>query len=295
VISFTRLKIAEQKGEALLKQEGITTLPVDPFAIAASHDILVEAKPDAADGVSGMLLRHGDTFGILYGTYIPNDGFQRYSISHELGHYFLDGHVDHLLPGDGIHSSRAGFISGDPYELEAYNFAAGLLMPATLYKRLIIRRDPSLDAVESLASDCRTSLTATAIRFAELTDDAVAVIISTRNVIDYCILSEAMKSLPQLSWLKKGSAVPMGTATARLSASAERVLRGDRAIDEIDVMDWLGGTRSAVVTEEVVGLGTYGKTLTILSSSRIGHKEDGLDDDDNDAEIVERWTPRFRR
>jgi len=278
-----------------LKQEGITTLPVDPFAIAASHDILVEAKPDAADGVSGMLLRHGDTFGILYGTYIPNDGFQRYSISHELGHYFLDGHVDHLLPGDGIHSSRAGFISGDPYELEAYNFAAGLLMPATLYKRLIIRRDPSLDAVESLASDCRTSLTATAIRFAELTDDAVAVIISTRNVIDYCILSEAMKSLPQLSWLKKGSAVPMGTATARLSASAERVLRGDRAIDEIDVMDWLGGTRSAVVTEEVVGLGTYGKTLTILSSSRIGHKEDGLDDDDNDAEIVERWTPRFRR
>jgi len=295
VISFTRLKIAEQKGEALLKQEGITTLPVDPFAIAASHDILVEAKPDAADGVSGMLLRHGDTFGILYGTYIPNDGFQRYSISHELGHYFLDGHVDHLLPGDGIHSSRAGFISGDPYELEAYNFAAGLLMPATLYKRLIIRRDPSLDAVESLASDCRTSLTATAIRFAELTDDAVAVIISTRNVIDYCILSEAMKSLPQLSWLKKGSAVPMGTATGRLSASAERVLRGDRAIDEIDVMDWLGGTRSAVVTEEVVGLGTYGKTLTILSSSRIGHKEDGLDDDDNDAEIVERWTPRFRR
>ena len=295
MISFTRLKIAEQKGEALLKQEGITTLPVDPFAIAASHDILVEAKPDAADGVSGMLLRHGDTFGILYGTYIPNDGFQRYSISHELGHYFLDGHVDHLLPGDGIHSSRAGFISGDPYELEADNFAAGLLMPATLYKRLITRRDPSLDAVESLASDCRTSLTATAIRFAELTDDAVAVIISTRNVIDYCILSEAMKSLPQLSWLKKGSAVPMGTATARLSASAERVLRGDRAIDEIDVMDWLGGTRSAVVTEEVVGLGTYGKTLTILSSSRIGHKEDGLDDDDNDAEIVERWTPRFRR
>ena len=44
MISFARLKIAKQKGEALLKQEGITTLPVDPFAIAASHDILVEAR-----------------------------------------------------------------------------------------------------------------------------------------------------------------------------------------------------------------------------------------------------------
>ena len=104
------------------------------------------------------------------------------------------------------------------------------------------RRDPGLDAIESLASDCRTSLTATAIRFAELTDDAVAVIISTGNTIDYCILSDAMKSLPQLSWLKKGSPVPRGTVTARLSVSAERVLSGDLSADEIDVIDWLGGT-----------------------------------------------------
>lgn len=102
-----------------------------------------------------------------------------------------------------------------------------------------------------------------------------------------------MKSLPQLSWLKKGSAVP--TATARLSAVAERVLKGDRATQEIDVMDWLGGTKSAIVTEDVVGLGRYGKTLTVLSSSRIGHEEDGDDDDDNDDEVAERWTPRFRR
>jgi hypothetical protein len=289
-----RLKMAKQKAEALLKQEGIVSLPVDPFAIAASRDILVEPKPDTADGVSGMLLRHGDAFGILYATYIPSEGFQRFSVGHELGHYFLEGHVDHLLPKNGAHASRAGFVSGDPHELEADNFAAGLLMPAGLCKRLIARRDPGLPAIESLAGDCRTSLTATAIRFAELTDDAVAVIISTGSTIDYCLLSEAMKSLPQLSWVKKGSAVPTGTATARLSAVAERVLKGDRATQEIDVMDWLGGTRSAMVTEEVVGLGRYGKTLTILSSSRIGHEEDVGDDDDDD-ELAERWTPRFRR
>jgi len=63
---------------------------------------------------------------------------------------------------------------------------------------------------------------------------------------------------------------------------AERVLKGDRATQEIDVMDWLGGTRSATVTEEVVGLGRYGKTLTVLSSSAIGRGEDGLTGDDND-------------
>lgn len=122
-----RLKMAKQKAEALLKQEGIDRLPVDPFALAASRDIVVEAKPDSAEGVSGMLLRHGNTFGILYATNISSEGFQRFSISHELGHYFLEGHIDYLLGRDEFHVSRAGFISGDPYELEADHFAAGLL------------------------------------------------------------------------------------------------------------------------------------------------------------------------
>jgi hypothetical protein len=103
-----RLRMAKQKAEALLRDQGIETLPVDPFAIAASRDITVRPKPDTAEGVSGMLLRHGDAFGILYATHIQSEGFQRFSVSHELGHYFLDGHIDHLLPKDGAHSSRAG-------------------------------------------------------------------------------------------------------------------------------------------------------------------------------------------
>jgi hypothetical protein len=287
-------KMAKQKAEAVLKELGITSLPVDPFAIADSRDIIVEAKPDAEEGVSGMLLRYDDVFGILYATDIPIEGFQRFSVGHELGHYFLDGHLDHVLK-DGAHASRAGFVSGDPYELEADHFAAGLLMPAGLCRRLIARRDPDLAAIESLSSACRTSLTAAAIRFAELTEDAVAVIVSTDNVIDYCILSDAMKALPQLRWLRKGSAVPTGTATARLAARIERVRNGERVADEVDVMDWLGGSRSALATEEVVGLGRYGKTLTVLSLARIGHEDDGLDDEEDDNQIAERWTPRFRR
>ncbi len=100
-----RLKLAKQRAEALLIEKQITDLPVDPFALATQHDIVVEAKPDIATGVSGMLLRHGNSFGILYSTDIPSEGFQRFSISHELGHYFLDGHIDHVLPKDGVHVS----------------------------------------------------------------------------------------------------------------------------------------------------------------------------------------------
>jgi hypothetical protein len=290
-----RLKMAKQKAEAFLRDEGITTLPVDPFAIAARHDIVVKAKPDTAPGVSGMLLRHGDCFGILYATHIPSLGFQRFSVGHELGHYFLDGHIDHILPEDGVHTSYAGFVSADPYELEADQFAAGLLMPSVPFKRAIAGQDPGLAAVEFLADQCKTSLTATAIRYAELTEDAVAIVISTGAVIDFCFLSDAMKSLPPLAWLRKGTPLPVGTATAQLNANPSRIARGDRAEAEVDVMDWLGGIRSALATEQVIGLGSYGKTLTILSCSSV-QSEAGQDDEgDGEYDLVERWTPRFRR
>ena len=124
-----RLMVARRSAEAFLNEEGLTTLPVDPFAIAASRDIEVEAKPGTEEGVSGMLLRHGNQFGgNLYATQIQNKGFQRFSVSHELGHYFLEGHIDQLLK-EGVHISHAGFVTADPYEVEADHFAAGLLMP----------------------------------------------------------------------------------------------------------------------------------------------------------------------
>ena len=290
-----RLKIAKQKAEAFLRDEGITGLPVDPFAIARSRDIEVKPMPESSGGVSGMLLRHGDMFGILYATHVRSEGFQNFSVSHELGHYFLEGHIDHILPEDGTHTSHAGFVSGDPYELEADQFAAGLLMPAAAFKRALARQNPGLEVVESLAGLCRTSLTATAIRYAELTHDAVAIVISTGPVIDFCFMSDTIKSLPELTWLKKGAAVPRSTATARLNANARRVADGDREDADIDIMDWLGGTRSARATEQVIGMGGYGKTLTVLTCPSVRDETFEENEGDDDEELAERWTPRFHR
>ena len=290
-----RLKLAKQKGESLVRDLAIDALPVDPFAVAASHDIEVQAKPDTDEGVSGMLLRHGDAFGILYATHIPSEGFQRFNVAHELGHYFLDGHIDHILPGDGIHASRAGFVSADPYELEADHFAAGFLMPERLFRRALGKFEPGLSAVEGLAVSCHTSLTATAIRYAELSEDAVAVVISTGRSIDYCCLSDGMKSLKQITWLKKGSPVPAGTATVQFNANSARVAAADRDETEIDVMDWLGGVRSVDAIEEVVGLGGYGKTLTVLTCPSIVDDSYRDEDEDDEEALNESWTPRFRR
>ena len=288
--------MATRRAEVILRDRDIDTLPVNPIAIAQEAGIVVKPKPDTAPGVSGMLLRHGDSFGILYATHLPNQGFQRFSIGHELGHFFLDGHIDHVLPNGALsHFSRAGFESADTYEREADHFSAGLLMPSGPCRRLLARPEAGLAAVEAMAAGCRTSLTSTAIRYAALADDAVAVIMSTAGVVDYCFLSNTTQSLPHLTPPHKGSPVPRSTATHAYANGGARG-RNARTEAECDVLDWLGGSRSMHATEEVLHLGSYGTTLTVLTIPSLLDEtfRDEDEDEGGDADLEERWTPRFR-
>ena len=281
------------QAERFLQEEGITSLPIDVIDIAESRGIVVQGKPDTAPGVSGMLIRAGDNFGIMYATHIKSTGFQRFSIAHELGHYLLEGHIDHVLPKNGEHFSQAGFTSADPYELEADHFASGLLMPSTLFQAELRKVNDGLEAIETLAGECMTSLTATAIKYAELTRSAAAVIVSTGQQIDYCRLSNSIKDLKGLTWLTKGSPVPGGTETARLNADSELVSRAQRSAADIDIRMWLGGDRKVAAIEEVIGLGSYGRTLTVLTCPSLEDEAYGYDDDDD--RLIDSWTPRFRR
>ena len=284
--------MAKRKAEKFLADRGIASFPVDPIAIAESLDIVVEPKPDTAGGVSGTLVRHQDMFGIMYATHIDNDGFQRFSIAHEIGHYVLDGHVDHIFPsGDDLHSSKAGFVSGDPFELEADHFAAGLLMPDPLFSREVRRFGDGLEAVEGMARACRTSLTATAIRYAETATVPVAVVVSAGDSVDYCFMSRSLQDFSGLEWLRKGQLLPADVETDLFNRNPDNILRAQRSHANIDLRDWFGGPRSLPGTEETIGLGGYGKTLTILSSSVFADDEP----DEEDEDMEDRWTPRFRR
>jgi hypothetical protein len=71
-------------------------------------------------------------------------------------------------------------------------------------------------------------------------------------------------------------------------------LNGERIVADVDALDWLGGKRSVTLCEEVAGLGSYGKTLTVLSSDSLALEAES-DDDESEADLIERWTPRFRR
>jgi hypothetical protein len=73
------------------------------------------------------------------------------------------------------------------------------------------------------------------------------------------------------------------------------VLSAELDVDEIDITTWLGGNRHVKATEEVIGLGNYGKTLTLLYSETLSQTGVDASDEDEEQELVEKWTPRFRR
>jgi hypothetical protein len=182
-------------------------------------------------------------------------------------------------------------VTADPFGLEADHFSAGPLMPAAC-------SSAKSDATSQGWPRCRRLPRPAAPRAPRRPSATrrrptrrVAAIVSTGPTIDHCSLSEAMKSLPDLRWIRKGTPLPSGTLTAALASNAQRVLDGDRDDDEVDATDWLGGTKSARVSEEVLGLGRYGKVLTLLHSSDIG-LENESDEEHEVEELRESWTPR---
>jgi hypothetical protein len=280
--------------EDLLRDElKIAALPVNPIAIAQDRGIVVEPMPSTSNGVSGMLIRLNNDYAIGYATHIKSPGFQRFSVGHELGHYFLPGHVDAVLPpGTTHHSSNSGFVSDDRYELEADHFAAGLLMPSALFAVAMRKAGEGLDAIDNLAGRCITSLTATAIRYQQLSPEAVAVIQSRGGRIEFCFISDRMLSLKPGRWPRKGDAVPKRSATFRLNADPAKIAKAERADGPADGADWFVDFPEIELFEETIGLGRYGRTLTVLTT--VDELPD-QDDADEEAALDESWRPGFGR
>jgi Zn-dependent peptidase ImmA (M78 family) len=277
--------------EQIIKGLGIVALPVDPKEVARERGIEVVAKGMENEGVSGMLVRYGNEFAIAYATHHENEGFENFSVAHELGHYFLPGHAEAVIVGDnGSHASRAGYSSGDKYEAEADRFASGFLMPRHLFFPALEKAGSGLAAIETLAGLCKTSLHATAIRFTQCTRDPLAIVISHGGIIDHCFMSEALKNIDGIDWLRKREGVPRNTATFSFNKVLTNVLHGIRIEETSNLQYWFGGSRNIEISEDIVGLGRYGKTLTVL------HEIDVPDTEDEESEqfLIDSWEARFK-
>jgi Zn-dependent peptidase ImmA (M78 family) len=152
----------------LLRESDLMSAPVDVEAVAARLGARVVFE-DLEDDVSGFLLREKGVSTIAINKqHHPNR--QRFTLAHECGHLFL-----HASEGDRLWLDKTLFFrdsskSGDQFsEIQANQFAAGLLMPEQLLKESLGESGPVSDVdVVRLALKFQVSERAMTVRLISL-------------------------------------------------------------------------------------------------------------------------------
>jgi hypothetical protein len=270
-------------------------LPIDPFAIARDNEIELAPVSNSKLDFSGCLRKEGKTWGIMYRDDIPSDGFKRFTVAHELGHFEMAEHHDVLFTGGNMHVSESGFTSHLWYEHEADHFAAELLAPEDLFQDAMRGVPIGATAIQQLADQFGTSFTCTAIRYAQLTPDPVVIVVSGDERIRYSFSSQCMKSI-KADWIERATLVTAGTETAAhyRSKGAEGIARSGSCY----LSAWFpNASRDFEVREEVVDLGQYGRVVTVLHATVVPDEEEYTEqqiEEDPDVDNFNRDGKRIR-
>jgi len=204
-----RLAQAAEQAEEILRVAGLTDPPVDPFVIAAREKrrlkLIVDDFKNRFDGqleYSNEIRRFLCFLNSKYdrnlapGAHHPRT---RFSLAHELAHYYLDPHAGYLIAGGKPHGSRGEFERDAVAEREADAFAAAMLMPSTSFGPDLNAEQPSLRLMSELASKFQTSLTSTLFRAVQLTDFPAAFVGLKNGAVAWCFPSEALFVLLSVS------------------------------------------------------------------------------------------------
>ena len=143
---------------------------VCPTRICTAKEIKVVHEYYGIGKFDGMLVYRDGDWVILCNCdsgNTPGSTRERFTLSHELGHFHIPEHRRQLMAGCRPHGSHAGAFDGadSVEELEADTFAANLLMsPARFVPRLRALAQLPLRSVANLRKEFDTSLESTAIQ-----------------------------------------------------------------------------------------------------------------------------------
>lgn len=284
-----RLLMAGREADAVVEQLGLTA-PIDPLAIVRSEKPLLRAGGrDFGDRFDGKLEynREKNCFLLFYNTkYDTAPGVHhprtRFSIAHELGHYFLDKHHAYLMRSQKSHPSKGEFRSDNPIEREADSFAASILLPIRLARPIINRDELSVDRISHIADHFNASLVSTMFRCVALSDFPCAVAGIRGGEVAWMFPSEP---------LIKAGVYPNKyflPANAQEPWAEFQVGVGDRSENEGRVRDWFttydrDDLAAVYVTEEYIPVQSMGTLLVLLTMDEgdlFAEEDDEYEDDD---------------
>jgi hypothetical protein len=247
---------------------------IDVEAIANYHRLFV--VEGGLDGAEGRSVTDAAAGIIRIRKGINQLQRRRFVIAHEIGHCIL-----HKTGSVRLCSERDLFqYEEGNREAEANWFAAELVMPGRLFTPHCDVPKPSFDAVKQVAAVFNTTLTATAIRFVQLTSERCALVWSEAGRVRWSVRSpdfpawvERDRQLSNSSHAAdvfKNRSLPIGFQPISQNAWLDRRVLGGR-----DLM------------EESLAFTRLGAALSMLWFSVERDEDDRGDDDDDD--------PRWRR
>jgi len=175
------LSLAESKANAIINSLQIRyPSEIDIREISIERGAYVHEKDIA--GAEAWLVRKDNRAIITVSSRLREPGRKNFAIAHELGHFELHNDSQILIcqnedmnVWNKIHSQ----------ELEANEFASNILMPKEIFKRYIKKEIPNMNRVSELSNEFGTSLTATAIRYAQLSKEPCVVAISSNSKLKW--------------------------------------------------------------------------------------------------------------
>ena len=237
------------------------SLNVDPFLIAKNEGIFI-SQYDFTDDFDALIEYQDDgSFIIFLNNKVELEERRRFTIAHELGHYFIPHHQNKLVANEWMISCQTAFSSDNILEKEADKFAAELLMPtSSFYDR--VSKDLSLKIIEALSKQYKTSITSTAIRAVGLTELACSIVVSKNNIVAFSTHSEKLRSIG-IYGINKNDSIPSNSKTYLESNSKGT----SKFVNGYHPSIWYKSPKASnstgVIWEEVMHLGDYG-LLTLL-------------------------------
>lgn len=171
--STQRYKSKAEKQALKTWQSFGSPVPTDVDALAAQLEIDVMYEPLEYD-VSGMMVTREDGSVVIVVNDSHAENRQRFSVAHELGHYFLHRDISPVFVDSKKVFYRDGVAAGgtNVQEIEANAFAAELLMPEAKIREIFPERvslmDIDTDAIDAAASLLKVSTTALSFRLMRL-------------------------------------------------------------------------------------------------------------------------------
>lgn len=159
--------LAEDLGNRFLSRKSKVNLE----KIAKSKGIKI-IKEAYENHFLGQLVHISKKFYIILNTDMlanSESGRYRFTVAHELGHYFIDEHRTKL--SEGVSLSFKGELSVQEckkIEQEANHFASHLLMPKTIFRKFAEKKEPGFAAILFLKKRFDVSIYSTTIHYIHL-------------------------------------------------------------------------------------------------------------------------------